>query len=182
MLRRDFLALAATTAISAQELFLKAPGKGTAVMAFAYYTRSKGLDLMSIEQRWSRSDTMDVCYLRMSGDHGKTWSQPVERVTGERRPDGMLRRHLRGCWTDANSGAAVEFWMEGVLPGDDPLEGLRRWQIYYSISHDGFATRTPAQMVRQAGLPETQTLPGVFPGKNSVMIGDQASQPLAVKG
>jgi hypothetical protein len=184
--RRELLILPGATLLRAQdirrELFWKAPGNGTAVMAFAYYTKSKGLDLMSIEQRWSRSDTMDVCYVRMSSDHGRTWSPPVERITGERRADGMLRRHLRGCWTDPHNGAAIEFWLEGLLPGDDPLEGLRRWQIHYTISRDGFQTRTPERMVRQRGLPDDQTLPGVFPGKNSIMLGDQGSQPLAVKG
>ncbi len=166
-----------------RELFMKAPGKGAAVMAFAYYTKAKGLDMLSIEQRWSRSDTIDVCYLRSSSDHGKTWSPAAERITGERRGDGsMLRRHLRGCWVDPYTGAAIEFWNEGVLPTDDPLEGLRRWQIYYTVSRDGFATRTATQMVHQKGLPESQTLPGVFPGRNSITLGDQGSQPLAVKG
>jgi hypothetical protein len=37
-------------------------------------------------------------------------------------------------------------------------------------------------MVRQNGLPAGQTLPGVFPGKNSIMLGDQGSQPLAIEG
>jgi hypothetical protein len=183
--RRQLLALAAASATGAEirrDLFRKAPGKGTAVMAFAYYTKPRGVDMLSVEQRWSRSDTMDICYLRTSKDHGKTWSDPAPRITGEKRPDGMLRRHLRGCWVDPNHGAAIEFWMEGVLPGDDPLEGLRQWQIYYTVSRDGFATRTPVQMVRQKGLPRDQTLPGVFPGKNSIMLGDQGSQPLAVKG
>lgn len=165
-----------------RDVFQKAPGKGTAVMAFAYYTKAKGLDMLSVEQRWSRSDTIDVSYLRRSRDHGKTWSAPVERVTGERRKEGMMRRHLRGCWVDPNTGAAIELWNEGVLPTDDPLEGLRRWQIYYTISYDGLATRTPVAMARQAGLPADQTLPGVFPGKNSIMLGDQGSQPLAVRG
>src|SRR4030095_13883489 len=37
-----------------REVFVKSPGKGTAVMAFGYYTPPKGLEMMSIEQRWSR--------------------------------------------------------------------------------------------------------------------------------
>jgi hypothetical protein len=186
--RRDLLAVATFSSGlgNAQEIrrepFLKAPGNGTAVMAFAYYTKSKGLDLLSIEQRWSRSDTMDICYIRRSKDHGKTWSPPVPRLTGERRPDGMLRRHLRGCWVDPNTGAAIEFWIEGLLPTDDPLEGMRRWQIHYRVSRDGFRTSTPAQSIRQAGLSADEILPGVYPGKNSVMTGDQGSQPLAVPG
>jgi hypothetical protein len=189
--RRELLSLCSAAAtLRAQdqrirrELFLKAPGKGTAVMAFAYYTRAKGLDMMSIEQRWSRSDTMDVCYLRRSSDHGKTWSNATERVTGEKLKDGagMLRRHLRGYWPDPGTGATIEFWNEGILPTDDPLEGLRRWQIHYTISHDGMATASPRQVIRQKGQPDSQPLPGVFPGKNSITIGDQGSQPLAVRG
>lgn len=27
--------------------------------------------------------------------------------------------------------------MEGILPSDDPLEGLRNWNIYYRRSRDG---------------------------------------------
>ena len=61
-----------------REVFVKSPGKGTAVMAFAYYTRPKGLEMMSIEQRWSRSDTIDVAYFRRSRDYGQTWSAPLE--------------------------------------------------------------------------------------------------------
>lgn len=165
-----------------RELFQKAPGNGTAVMAFAYYARAKGLGMISIEQRWSRSDTIDVAYYRTSPDHGRTWSTPVERKTGERTDVGMLRRHLRGFWTDPNSGAAIELWNEGVLASDDPLEGLRQWQIHYAISFDGFRTRSGPVMVRQEGMPPGEPLPGVFLGKNSIMLGDQGSVPLAVRG
>jgi len=114
----------------AREVFVKSPGKGTAVMAFAYDTHSKGGSLLSIEQRWSRSDTIDVAYYRWSKDNGRTWTDPVQRSTGEKRPNGMLRRHPRGGYVDAGTGRFIEIWNEGILPGDDPLEGMRQWNIF----------------------------------------------------
>jgi hypothetical protein len=65
-------------------------------MAYAFYTRRRGGEMVSIEQRWSRSDTIDIAYYRRSSDHGRTWSAPVAQQTGERRRERLLRRHLRG--------------------------------------------------------------------------------------
>ncbi|MBL8235660.1 MAG: hypothetical protein JNL98_44630, partial [Bryobacterales bacterium] len=101
MNRRHFLAAAAASTLRAatpgveREVFLKAPGKGTAVMAYGFYTRPEGVEMASIEQRWSRSDTIDIAYHRTSKDHGRTWSAPVTIPTGEKRPNGMWRKHLR---------------------------------------------------------------------------------------
>jgi hypothetical protein len=162
-----------------REVFLASPRKGTGILAHAWYTRPSGGDMMSIEQRWSRSDTIDVSYYRVSRDSGKTWSEPVERATGEKRPDGMLRRHLRGGWVDPRTGRHLEFWNEGVLETDDPLEGLRKWRVYYTVG--GGPEPAPAQMVMHKGMDPEHPLPGVWHGKNSVMLGDIASQPLAGK-
>jgi hypothetical protein len=159
-----------------REVFLKAPGKGTAIMAYAYYTSLKGGGMLSIEQRWSRSDTIDVAYLRRSSDYGKTWSAPEERITGAKRPNGMLRVHLRGGWVDPRSGRFLQLWNEGVLPNDDPLEGLRQWNIYYTV--DG---GPPRQIIHKG--PEFHArhpLPGVYTGKNSVMLGDNTCQPITL--
>jgi len=157
------------------EVFLRSPGKGTAVMAYAYYTGRRGGGMMSIEQRWSRSDTIDVSYYRRSPDYGRTWSAPVEHPTGERRPQGMWRKHPRGGWVDPATGRFLEFWVEGILPNDDPLEGLRQWNIFYSV--DGGA---PRQVIHKgAEFDERRPLPGVWTGKNCAMLGDTTCQPLA---
>src|SRR6266571_1125091 len=142
MTRRNFLFASGAVMAAApnpirREVFRASPAKGIAVMASAYYTRPRGGEMLSIEQRWSRSDTVDVAYCRFSRDYGKTWSPPIERPTAERRPEGMLRRHPRGGWVDPSTGKFLEFWNEGVLPGDNPLDGLKRWNIYYVISGDG---------------------------------------------
>src|SRR5438034_10228014 len=56
-----------------REVFLRSPAKGTAVMADAYYTEASGGAMVSIEHRFSRSDTVDAAYYRYSKDYGRTW-------------------------------------------------------------------------------------------------------------
>ena len=179
--RRRFLAAGSAKAAEAapgvtREVFISSPKQGTAVMACAWYTHKSGGAMASLEQRWTRSDTIDVAFYRESRDHGRTWSTAVERPTGERRPEGMLRRHPRAAWVDPYNGRLIEFRVEGVLPSDDPLEGLRQWNIYYTV--DGGATQ---QLVhRGSEFGPRHALPGVWTGKNSVMIGDMTGRPLAV--
>jgi hypothetical protein len=151
-------------------------------MARAWYTRARGLALMSIEERWSRSDTVDLAYVRRSSDNGRTWSPPSPRPTGEKSPNGVLRRHFRGGWVDPRLDRFVEFWMEGLLASDDPLEGLRQWTIYYSISAAGGPPSPPRPLVHQGReFDEFHPLPGIWKGRNSVMLGDHASAPLQLK-
>lgn len=159
-----------------REVFLPSPANGTAVMAEAYYTRSQGGRMLSIEHRLSRSDTVDAAYYRTSRDHGRTWSVAVARSTGERRPAGMWRRHPRACHLDPSTGRFLEFWVEGVLPTDDPLEGMRQWNIFYTV--DGGAAR---QLIHEgAEFDARHPLPGVYSGRNCVMLGDVASLPLTL--
>src|SRR5258707_8053943 len=137
MTRRSFLAapaayLQARERVS-RELFVRSPAKGVAVMADAYYTETAGGAMVSIEHRFSRSDTVDAAYYRYSKDNGRTWSPPVQKNTGEKRPEGMLRRHPRSCIVDPTTGHFIEFWIEGILPTDNPLEGMQQWNIFYRL-------------------------------------------------
>ena len=102
--RRRFLCipaacLQASPRIS-RELFLPSPAKDVMVVACACYTKASGGDMLSIEQRLSRSDTVDGAYYRHSRDYGRTWTAGEARKTGEKRPQGMLRRHPRACFAD----------------------------------------------------------------------------------
>lgn len=177
MRRRLFLASLAAAAQPAaikREVFLKSPGKGTAVMGIAYYTKPTGLDMVSLEQRWSRSDTIDTVFRRTSTDNGRTWSAPVESKTGEKRPNGTWRRHPRAGYVDPKTRHLLEFWMEAVLPTDDPLEGLRSYGVYYSI--DGGPTR---QLIHKGpGFDAKHPIPGSELGRNGLMLGDQGSAPI----
>jgi hypothetical protein len=157
-----------------RELFLRSPGKGTAVMADAYYTALSGGAMVSIEHRYSRSDTVDVAYYRYSKDHGRTWGPAIERKTGEKRPEGMLRRHPRTAIVDPTTGQFIEFWIEGVLPTDNPLEGMQQWNVYYKLNG------TVHQVIHKgAEFNARHPLPGVYTGRNMVMLGDVASVPIA---
>lgn len=130
--------------------------------------------MTSIEQHWTRSDTIDIAYLRRSRDHGTTWSAPEEMRTGERTADGMLRRHPHAGYIDP-AGRYIEFWTQGVLPTDDPLEGMRRWQIFYRT---GGVTRQIIHAGKE--FDAGHSLPGVFTGKNCVMLGDMPFAPLSM--
>jgi hypothetical protein len=180
MHRRDFLktSMALLTPPShervTREIFLRSPAKGTAIYAYAFYTQSTGGGLLSIEERMSRSDTVDVAYLRNSNDNGRTWSAPEEVQTGARRSEGMWRKHLRAGYVDPKSGRFIRFWIEGVLPSDDPLEGMRQWNIFYSVDGEG------KYQVIQHGkeFSATHPLPGIYTSKNAVMLGDIPCLPI----
>jgi hypothetical protein len=148
-------------------------------MAYAFYTQPRGGEMISIEERWSRSDTVDFAFIRRSHDYGRTWTAPVARATGERRSDGTLRRHPRCGFVDKH-GRFLEFWCEGVLPSDDPLEGLRQWNIYFHVSRDGGRTFDAPTQVIHAGAEfnSGHPLPGVWTGKNCVMIGEMTCAPI----
>jgi BNR repeat-like domain len=149
-------------------------------MAYAFYTQPRGGEMISIEERWSRSDTVDFAFIRRSHDYGRTWSAPVARATREQLSDGILRRQPRCGFVD-HQGRYLEFWCEGVLPSDDPLEGLRRWNIYFRVSRDGCRTFDAPTQVIHAGAEfhSGHPLPGVWTGKNCVMLGEMTCVPIS---
>ncbi len=186
--RRTFLvapfAIPANTAPGIRrEVFLASPRNGVAVLAYAFYTQPAGGEMISIEERWTRSDTVDVAYIRRSQDYGRTWIAASEMRTGKPTREGMVRRHPRSGFIDPR-GRYVEFWLEGTLPSDDPLEGLRNWNIFYRVSRDGGRSFGPQRQIIHKGVEFTarHPLPGVWSGKNCVMLGDMACVPIAPPG
>ncbi len=180
-----WLAAIVTSAGAAEvqrELFLASPTPGTAVLAATYYTQPAGTDLLSMHQLMSRSDTIDVALLRHSRDNGRTWSAATEFPTLEPRAGGKFRRALRGGVADPTTGRFVRFHIEGLLPTDEPLEGMRQWYVCYSVSEDGGRTWPVTEQVIQLGaeFSARHPLPGVWIGKNCVMVGDLASVPIVL--
>ena len=165
-----------------RERFLASPRAGVAVLAASYSTRPGGGELISLHQFMSRSDTVDVAFLRTSRDHGRTWSEPTEVPTSEVRPGGKFRRALRGGVADPRTGRFVRFQIEGLLPTDDPLEGMRQWYVTYQVSADGGRTWPVNEPIVQRGaeFSAQHPLPGVWVGKNCVMVGDLASVPIVL--
>ena len=168
--------------VLSRDVFVPSPGPGVAVHAASYYTRADGGDLVCQHGHMSRSDTCDVAYRRRSRDNGRTWSEPQTIITGEKRPEGMLRRHLRCSFVDPGTGRFISFWTEGILPTDHPLEGMKHWHLRYSVSEDGGESDIASRQIIQSG-PEFDArhpLPGVVEGKTCIMLGDLGSAPLSL--
>ena len=161
-------------------VFITCPAPGVGVAASSYYTSVDGLDLMSIERRMTRSDICDVAFIRHSADNGRTWTEPEEFATEFAHPDGTGRRYPRGGYVDPKTGRYVCVWTEGVLPTDDPLEGMRQWTLHHYVSEDGGRTQIAGGQIIHEGpeYNETHHLPGVTVGSNCVMMGDLGQRPL----
>jgi hypothetical protein len=160
--------------------FIPSPGLGIAVSASTYYTQLDGLDLISIHSHISRSDTADVGYVRRSNDNGVTWTKPEIRETNFPHPDGTLRTGPSGGYVDPATGRYITITNEAVLPTDDPLEGMRQWYLNYAVSDDGGRTDIAAGQIIHEGddYDAIHYLPGVWRGRNCVMIGDMGQRPL----
>jgi len=166
--------------VKSRAVFVPSPAKGVAVNASSYYTTRTGGALMSIHKIISRSDTVDIAFVRLSDDNGRTWGKTVEWPTKFDHPDGTGRRHPRGGYVDPPTGRYITVWTEGVLPTDDPLEGMRRWKLHYSVSEDGGGTTIVSEQIVHEGpqYDDIHHLPGVTVGKNCVMMGDLGQRPL----
>jgi hypothetical protein len=169
--------------VLACDVFLPSPGPGVAVNASTYATTRGAPRLLSVHGLISRSDTVDVSFRRFSEDNGRTWGPVEEWPTKFEAPNGTGRRHPRGGYLDPKSGRFLEVWTEGVLPTDNPLEGMRQWGLMYAVSEDGGRTdRIGEPLVQdEPGYDADHPLPGVVRGKTSVMIGDLTCRPITLK-
>ncbi len=155
------------------EVFLATPRAGVRTNARSYYTRAAGVEMMSVHSEQTRSDTADVAYQRFSADNGKSYAAAKTLRTHEKRPRGTLRRYLSSALAVSGEGQFLQMILQGVLPGDDPLAGMRHWTLRYALSRDGgrsFWHEAPVVHVGEEFSP-AHPLPGLHTGKNSMMIG-----------
>ncbi|MBT3601650.1 MAG: exo-alpha-sialidase [Candidatus Latescibacteria bacterium] len=166
--------------VIARTVFVAAPRNGVGVLGGCYTTTLDGQKMVSYHSYTSRSDTVDVAYVRRSSDGGKTWSEAEEWATKFEQPNGTGRRHPRGGYVDPQTGRYISVWTEGVLPNDDPLEGMMQWKLHYLVSEDGGVTDLVNEQIIHVGdeYDAVHHLPGVTVGKNCVMIGDLGQRPL----
>jgi len=150
---------------------------------FALYTRAAGPDLMRLHTEETESDKVDVTWQSFSSDNGRTWSQATPVRTAWTVAGGTRRRYIQAGFVDPVADVLVLFIIEGVLPGDDPLEGMKHWGLRVALSRDGGRTFYHESPVvhRGAEFSPEHPLPGVWIGKNSVMIGDTTCVPIRIR-
>jgi hypothetical protein len=166
--------------ITQQRVFISPPDDRSGVMGGAYYSMLERNELVAIYSYTSRSDTADVAYEMRSTDNGRTWDDAREIACRFDHPEGTGRRHPRGGYVDPRTGRFITIWTEGVLPLDEPLEGMRRWTLHYAVSEDGGRTTVAKEQIihEGTGYDSVHHLPGVTVGKNMVMMGDLGERPL----
>jgi hypothetical protein len=166
-----------------KRVFLKCPRPGVRVVAFADYARAAGPDMISYSSEQTRSDASDIAFLRFSADNGRTWSDPQALETFRKVERGTLRRYVSTVFADPDRDVLLTVINQAVLPTDNPLEGMKNWTLRYALSRDGGRTTFhEAQIVQSDGAytPE-HPLPGVWVGKNGVMIGDRTCAPIRIR-
>lgn len=169
--------------LAAREVFVESPRPGVRVGAQAFYARATGTEMISHHSEATRSDTADVAYERFSADNGKTWSPPTPISTFKKLESGTFRRYVRPGFVDPDTGVLITMILQGTLPNDKPLEGMKHWTLRYALSRDGGHTFCHEAPIIQAG-PEYSAehpLPGVWVGRNGIMIGDTTCVPIRIR-
>lgn len=183
LLRRPVLAAERVDIkIRGKDIFIKAPRAGVSVTTNTFYTRPRGVDMMCVMTTASRSDTADTLARRFSTDNGRTWSEweSVSFIT--RTPTGVHRQYAQPGWADPETERLLVMVLEGTLPTDNPLEGMKHWVLRYRVSLDGGRTYAVDEQVIQNGdYTPDHPLEDVWVGKNSFMIGATTCRPIRTR-
>jgi hypothetical protein len=169
--------------LKSKTLFVASTEPGVVVWVQSFYTRGTGLEKMCVMSRERRSDTFEDLQRRFSPDNGKTWSawEPIKRFKAK-TPQGMHRQYPQPGWIDPVSGRMLVMVNDGVLPTDDPLEGMTHWSLRYRVSTDGGRTfDVDEPVIQQGAFTAEHPLEGVWIGKNSVMIGASTCRPIRTR-
>ncbi len=159
--------------VLSKKVYMQKPKERTGVSCNTYYT-GIGLDIMKVYSYIHKSDTTDVSYVEFSNDNGKTFGRPITITTEEKLKNGTLRNYMRSPVVDEKRNRLITFGIKGILPTDNPLEGLKWWHVYYMVSKDGGKSNMVEEPVILQGdeFSKTHPVTDVYEGKNSVMIGD----------
>ncbi|MBN2558785.1 MAG: exo-alpha-sialidase [Clostridia bacterium] len=165
-----------------KKLFERQPDEKTGVISMAAYCSVFG-DLMKYCTYVSRSDTFAGSTMSFSTDGGATYSQARPDRTRWETNDGTMTNYFKLTLLDKASGRFYMFYNRGLLPGDNPLEGLKNWQLYYTMSEDGGRTACFDKPVVMTGdYDEFHPIDDVWRGKNSFMVGDWPCLPVLTPG
>ena len=138
---------------------------------------------MRMTGKTTRSDTTDAMERSFSEDNGETWSEPEVIEFISRGPEGVHRSYVQPGFVDPVRDRLLSMVLVGRLPTDDPLEGMKHWHLWYSVSTDGGRTKAVEEQVIQRGEYDPgHPCKGVWTGRNNIMIGDMTCRPIRTRG
>jgi len=166
-----------------KSIIVPTTGPGVRLTGYAYYTRAEGVEMILHYSEQTRSDKADIAYQRRSDDNGRTWSDAVPLATHTQTPQGTVRRGRYPGFVDPQRDILLVMILQGTLPTDNPLEGMKHWTLHYSLSDDGGRTEYHQSQVIQGGAEYSAVHPlsGVWVGKNAAMIGDVSCRPIHIR-
>jgi hypothetical protein len=159
--------------LKSKELFVAAPKEGVWVMARAFYTKPTGVEMISIHGHETRSDICDVSFHRFSSDNGRTWPESKEVKTYERLPTGAFHRGIAPALVDPQAKKTIFFILQGILPNEDALDGMKHYTMRWGLSEDGGRSFSREEPIIQQGkeFNEEHPIEGVWIGKNCIVCG-----------
>jgi len=166
-----------------KELNRVSPEEGTAVYSRTFYTKASQNHLTELISYETSSDTIDSYVLSYSIDNGNSYYSFSTMGTAQSASGGTLRKYWQTQIVDPIQNKMVVFFLKGLLPNDNPLEGMRNWTLWYGITSDGGKTfETEEQIIKQGEMYSPEyPLDGVYVGRNSIMVGDVACLPIQLK-
>jgi hypothetical protein len=168
--------------LRSKEIFYKSPKAGTLVTAKAFYTHRAGTEMMRTVSTQTRSDTVDTMQRSFSEDNGRTWSEPEQIAFIDQTSHGVHRRYIQPGFVDSGNDRLLRMVLEGILPDDEPLQGMKQWYLRYCVSEDGGHTNlVDEQIIQQGEFTSKHPYRGVWVGKNSIMIGDTTCRPILTR-
>ena len=118
--------------LKSRTLFVASTEPGVVVWAQTFYTRGTGLEKACVMSRERRSDTFEDLHAGSRPTTARP-GRPGNRSSDSksRRPRGMHRQYPQPGWIDPASGRMLVMMNDGVLPTDDPTEGMTHWSLRY---------------------------------------------------
>lgn len=154
------------------------PRDGALAYSNSFYVRAAGVEKRRTRQIETRNDLLDSDEFAYSSDNGRTWSAWQETPSIFKEPRGTRRRFALPGFVDESRDQLVTIVLEGVLPDDDAMDGLKHYFLRYQISNDGGRSSVTDDLIVQDGYTPEHPFDGVRVGKNAIMIGDLGSRPI----
>ncbi len=161
-----------------KRLFVKSEGQG-GLLCCPFYGKNEGRIVNYVTQI-KRSDTFSDSIIQLSDDNLKTFSKEYTDKTSWQTDKGTMTKYFKVQVIDKLRNNLYMFYNQGLLPSNDPKEGVKNWQMYYAMSKDGGETFSFYEPIILEGDEYNITHPinDVFIGHNSFMVGDYPCVPI----